>query len=231
MTSKGGKNVGTGLAAGERAQTRIRQVPERGVYDAQRIEAILDQGLVCHVGIEIDGQPYVIPMAYARVGKAILLHGSRKSRLMQQLATGCRASVAVTLLDGVVLARSHFHHSLNYRSVVLVGRARQIIDPAEKRMALHALVEHLVPGRAAGSREPSDQELAATEILEFPLSGASAKVRTGPPKDPAVDLALDVWAGVVPLTMTSGPPVPAPDLTPERPIPDHVRDYEPGRHG
>lgn len=210
---------------------RVQRYAERGVYDAGSIEAILDEGLVCHVGVVINQQPYVLPMAYARVDDVILLHGSRKSRLMRHLATGCQASVAVTLLDGIVLARSHFHHSLNYRSVVLVGRAREVRDPERKRVALHALVERLVPGRAAHARAPSEQEIAATSILEFPLTHASAKVRTGPPQDPDWDLGLDVWAGVIPLALVPGVPRTAPDLRPDQPLPDHVRAYEPPGRG
>lgn len=207
-------------------RTTVRRVKERGVYDRDAIHRILDQGLVCHVGFTgDDGQPYVVPMAYARQGDRLLLHGSVLSRLMRSLADGVAVCVTVTLLDGLVLARSWFHHSMNYRSVMVLGTARPIDDPAERAAAMEALVEHLVPGRAAASRAPNAKESAATELLALALDEASAKVRSGPPSDPASDLGLDVWAGVVPLGLAVGEPQPSPDLEPGRELPEHVRRW------
>ncbi len=196
------------------SRTRVARLAERGRYDRETIEAILDQGRVCHVGFVVDGQPYVIPMGYARQGDRLLLHGSVASRMFRHLARGEPLAVAVTHLDGIVLARSQFHHSMNYRSVVVLGRARPIVDDAEKRAALAALVEHMVPGREADARPPTAQELAATEVLAVPLDEASAKVRSGPPGDDPEDLALPIWAGVVPLELVARAPVAAPDLEP-----------------
>lgn len=193
-------------------RTRVRLHSERGAYDRETLLAILDEGLVAHVGFTgEDGQPYVIPMAYARQGDRLLLHGSVISRLMQRTAEGVPVCVTVTLLDGLVLARSVFHHSMNYRSAVVLGRAAAIRDRAEKLAALDALVEHLTPGRSAEARGPSEKELAATEIVAVPLGEASAKIRSGPPKDAAGDLDLEVWAGVVPLRLVPGAPESSPD--------------------
>lgn len=205
-------------------RTRVRRAAERGAYDRETLLAILDEGLVAHVGFTgEDGQPYVIPMGYARDGERLLLHGSTLSRLMQRAAEGVPVCVTVTLLDGLVLARSVFHHSMNYRSVVVLGRAVPIRDRAEKLAALEALVEHLTPGRSAEARGPSEKELAATEIVAVPLDEASAKIRTGPPKDPKGDLDLDVWAGVVPLRTVAGAPETSPDGKPGLPVPASVR--------
>lgn len=206
-------------------RTVVRRLPNRGHYDRETLEAILDEGLVCHVGFVVDEQPYVLPMSYARDDRRLVLHGSVASRLMQCLADGVEACVTVTLIDGLVLARSQFHHSMNYRSVVALGRARSLTDPVEKRQALQRLVEHLIPGRAADSRGPSAEELAATEVLEFPLTEASAKVRTGPPGDAGADLALGHWAGVIPLEVTPGKPQAAPDVGSRVATPDYVADY------
>lgn len=201
-------------------RTRVRRAAERGAYDRETVLAILDEGLVAHVGFTgEDGQPYVIPMSYARDGDRLLLHGSVISRLMQRTAEGVPVCVTVTLLDGLVLARSPFHHSMNYRSVVVLGRATAIRDPAERVAALDALVEHIVPGRTAEVRGSTDKELAATEIVAVPLDEASAKIRTGPPRDPKSDLDLDVWAGVIPLRLTAGAPETSPDCKPGLPVP------------
>ncbi len=213
-------------------RTTVRRLPKRGHYDRETIYSILDEGLVCHVGFAVDGHPYVIPMNYARDGDRLILHGSVASRLLGHLAEGFEACVTVTLLDGLVLARSTFHHSMNYRSVVAFGRARPIRDEVLKNRALDALVEHLVPGRSADARRPDDKELAATEVLEFPLDETSAKIRTGPPGDNDEDLALDVWAGVIPLPTEPGAPVPAPDLRAGIPTPGYVDRYRrPGGPG
>ncbi|MDH3254620.1 MAG: pyridoxamine 5'-phosphate oxidase family protein [Acidobacteriota bacterium] len=210
---------------GRKSKTTVRRLPKRGRYDSRTLHAILDEGVVCHVGFAVDGQPYVLPMSYARDGERLFLHGSVASRLMGHLAESVEACVTVTLVDGLVLARSQFHHSMNYRSVVAFGRARAVREPEEKRIALRALVEHLVPGRGDDSRPPSPEELAATEVVEFPLHEASAKVREGPPGDATGDLGLDHWAGVIPLDQVAGSPVAAPDLKDDIPLPAYVRDY------
>lgn len=193
-------------------RSTVRRLKDRGHYERALVHAILDEAKVCHVGFVVEGQPYVIPTGYARDGDRLLLHGSVASRMLKVLAAGAPVCVTVTLVDGLVLARSQFHHSMNYRSVVVFGNARPITDEAAKRAALAALVEHLTPGRSRDAREPDRKELNATAVLELPLGEASAKVRGGPPKDDAEDLELDVWAGVVPLRLAMGEPQPAPDL-------------------
>lgn len=206
-------------------RTQVRRLPERGYYDRPTIAAILDEGLVCHVGFAVEGRPFVIPTAYARWGDRLLLHGSVASRLFRRLEEGVEVCVAVTLLDALVLARSSFHSSMNYRSVVVFGRARPIRDERRKRQALDVLVEHLAPGRLAEARGPSANELAATQVLELPLEEASAKIRTGPPHDAEEDLDLGIWAGVVPFALEPGPACPAPDLDPGIAIPAYVAGY------
>ena len=214
--------------ASERA--KVRRLPKRGHYDRETIYPILDEGLICHVGFQVEERPYVIPMNYARDGDRLIIHGSVASRLLSHLAEGFEACVTVTLLDGLVLARSTFHHSMNYRSVVAFGRARPIHDETLKNAALDVLVEHLVPGRSADARRPDAKELAATEVLEFPLDEASAKIRTGPPGDNDEDLELEVWAGLIPLPTEAGSPEPAPDLRPGIETPDYVERYSrPGK--
>jgi hypothetical protein len=188
------------------ARTTVRRRPERAHYDRASVEAILDEGLVAHVGLAVDGQPYVIPMVFARVGEALYLHGSAASRLLRALSDGAAVCVTVTLLDGIVLARSAFHHSMNYRSVVVVGRAVPVTDGAERDRALAAMVDHAVPGRSAQVRPPDRKELAATLVIRVPLDEASAKVRTGPPIDDDRDLDLPVWAGVLPVRLVVGDP-------------------------
>jgi len=197
-------------------------VPERGRYDRESIEAVIDDALVCHVGFVSDGSPYVIPMACARDGEQLLLHGSSASRLMRTLTSGAEVCVTVTHLDGVILARSVFDNSMNYRSVVVLGQAQAITDPDEKLVALRKLVEHLVPGRWEEAREPNESELKATTILSVPLSEASAKIRSGPPRDDEADLSLDVWAGEIPLRPISLDPVPDPLLRAGIPVPPSV---------
>jgi nitroimidazol reductase NimA-like FMN-containing flavoprotein (pyridoxamine 5'-phosphate oxidase superfamily) len=201
-------------------RTRVRRLPERASYDPAVVHPILDEGFVCHVGFVVDGQPYVIPTGYARVGETLYLHGSSGSRL--GLWSGLAVCVTVTLLDGLVLARSAFHHSMNYRSVTVLGRTRAVTDPAEKEAALRAFVEHVVPGRSDEVRGGDRKELAATAVLALPLEEVSAKVRVGPPKDDEEDYALATWAGVLPLALTPGRPEPDPLLDPPRPVPDHV---------
>jgi uncharacterized protein len=189
-------------------RTTVRRLPERGSHDWELIAAILDEALVCHVGFAgADGAPVVIPTAHARVGATLYLHGAPASRMLRTLGGGVEVCVTATLLDGLVLARSLFHHSLNYRSVVAFGRAVEVADLEEKRRALHAFAEHVLRGRAAEVREPSTGELRATRVLALPLDDASAKVRTGPPVDDAEDLALPVWAGVLPVGLAIGTPL------------------------
>jgi uncharacterized protein len=202
------------------ARTRIRRLPERAAYDRATVHAILDEGFLCHVGFVVDQQPYVIPTGYARVGETLYLHGSTGSRL--GLRPGMQVCVTVTLLDGLVLARSAFHHSMNYRSVVVLGRTRPVDDPAEKDAALRAFVEHVVPGRAAAIRGADGKELAATAVLAVPLAEVSAKVRSGPPKDDEPDYELPVWAGVLPLALTPARPMPDERLDPALLPPEHV---------
>jgi uncharacterized protein len=183
---------------------RIRREPQRGRYDRETIDAILDEALLCHLGFEVDGQPYVIPTLHARVGDRLYVHGSAASRMLRHAAAGARMCATVTLFDGLVLARSVFNHSVNYRSVVVLGNAT-LVAADEKRDALRALTEQLAPGRWDEARQPTDKELKATWILWLPLDEASAKVRTGPEEDDAEDLDLPVWAGVVPVHLAAEP--------------------------
>ena len=215
--------------SGPTPRTTVRRLPERARYDRAIVHAILDEGLVCHVGFVQEGQPFVIPSAYARAGDRLVIHGSAASRMVKALAGGAPACATVTLLDGLVLARSGFHHSMNYRSVVVVGTATEVTDPAEKRRALDAIVEHVAPGRAASVRPPSENELRATRVVTLPLDEASAKVRTGPPKDDEADYALAVWAGELPLRLEPFEPVAEPRLGPGIEPPPHVTGWRRGR--
>jgi nitroimidazol reductase NimA-like FMN-containing flavoprotein (pyridoxamine 5'-phosphate oxidase superfamily) len=181
---------------------RIKREPQRGRYDRETIDLILDEALLCHLGFEVDGQPYVIPTLHARVGDTVYVHGSAASRMLRQLADGVRVCLTVTLFDGLVLARSVFNHSVNYRSVVLLGTARLVPDD-EKAEALRALTEQLAPGRWEEARQPTAKELKATWILALPIEEASAKVRSGPPEDDPEDEHLPVWAGVVPVHLAA----------------------------
>jgi uncharacterized protein len=204
-------------------RTRVRRLPERAAYDRATVHAILDEGFVCHVGFVVDGQPYVVPTGYARVGETVYLHGSTGSRL--GLRSGMDVCVTVTLVDGLVLARSAFHHSMNYRSVMAIGRTRSVGDLGEKEAALRALVEHIVPGRSDEVRGADRRELAATAVLALPLVEVSAKVRAGPPKDDDPDYDLPIWAGTLPLALTPGDPAPDPVLDPSVPTPAHVASW------
>lgn len=195
-------------------RTTVRRLPQRAAYDRGTIHAILDEGLVCHIGFVHEGHPYVIPTNYVRWGEQLVIHGSAASRMLRTLRGGVPVCVTVTLLDGLVLARSAFHHSVNYRSVVILGTAREITDPGERRKALRAFVEHVLPGRWDQVRPPSEGELRATVVLGVPIAEASAKVRSGPPVDDEDDYALPCWAGVVPLALTAGVPVPDDRLAP-----------------
>ena len=183
---------------------RIKREPQRGVYDRATIDAILDEALLCHLGFEVDGQPYVIPTLHARIGDRLYVHGSAASRMLRHAASGVRVCVTVTLLDGIVLARSVFNHSINYRSVVVLGTATKV-EGAEKTDALRAFTDHIAPGRWDEARQPTEQELKATWVLALPLTEASAKVRSGPPEDDAEDLDFPVWSGVVPVHLAAEP--------------------------
>ena len=190
-------------------RTTVKRHPERGVYDRATIDPILDEALICHVGFVADGQPYVIPTIHARDGDKLYLHGSPGSRMLRTLKEDIDLCVTATLLDGLVLARSVYNHSMNYRSVVVLGRAREVTDRAEKLHAMECVVEHVVPGRWAEARRPNEGEIDGTTILVLPLAEASAKIRSGPPKDFDEDLELPVWAGVIPLDLRRGQPYPA----------------------
>jgi hypothetical protein len=196
----------TALPATDRS--RVRRHPERGTFDRATIYAILDEGFVCHVAFAVDAQPYAIPTGYARMGDALYLHGSAASRMVRQLAAGLDVCVTVTLIDGLVLARSAFHHSMNYRSVVVLGRAHLVADRDEKYAAMRAFTNHVVPGRWDEVRAITEPEIKATAILALPIEEGSAKVRTGPPLDDQDDLDWPVWAGVVPLVSAAGDLVP-----------------------
>ena len=213
-------------------RSAIHRLPGRGSYDKTAIYDVLDQGIVAHVGFNTTHGPVVIPMAYARRDDSILLHGSAKSRLLTDLARGADVCIAVTFLDGLVLARSTFHHSMNYRSVVLFGSSCEITDPSEKNAALEHLVEHLVPGRGAEARGADEGELAATRVVEVPIQDASLKARTGPPVDETRDLSIDIWAGVLPIRLETGEPVRDEHTKADEPVPDYVLNYPQGRsHG
>jgi uncharacterized protein len=188
-------------------RTTLKRLPKRGSHERDVIDAILDEGFICHVGFSVDGQPFVIPTGYARVDDRLLIHGSQASRMLRRLSEGIDVCVTVTLIDGLVLARSAFHHSMNYRSVVIFGRATAIEDRKQKNAALFALSEHMIPGRWNDVREPTESELQQTTVLSLPIDEASAKIRTGPPLDDEEDYSLDVWAGVVPLQMIAEEPI------------------------
>lgn len=206
-------------------RNQIKRLPQRGNYDRPLINQILDEGLVCHVGFVVEAQPFVIPTAYGRVGNRLYIHGSPASRMLRTLKESVEVCVTVTLLDGLVLARSAFHHSMNYRSVVIFGKATVVEEATEKLEALKAFTEHIVPGRWADVRPPTSQEIAGTLVLSLPLSEASAKVRTGPPIDDEADYTLPVWAGELPLCLTSTAPVPDPQLSPKIELPTYVQHY------
>jgi hypothetical protein len=206
-------------------RTQVHRLPRRGVYERETVYRILDEGLVCHVGFVADGKPVVIPTGYGRKGDTLYLHGSPASRMFRALSMGADVCITVTLVDGLVLARSAFHHSMNYRSVVIFGKATVLEDPSAKREALHAFTEHVAPGRWQEVRQPSEKELQSTTVLAIPLKEVSAKVRTGPPIDDEEDYALPVWAGVLPVELTPTTPLPDDRLPKEIPLPDYVRIY------
>ena len=194
------------------ARTQVRRIPNRGVYAKAEVYAILDEGYLCHVGFAVEGLPYVIPTGYARRDNCLLIHGSAASRMMREMSAGIDVCVTVTLVDGFVLSRSAFHHSMNYRSVVMLGRARLLEEAAEKMAALEAFTNHIVPGRWEEVRWPSEQELNATTVLELPLEEVSAKIRRGGPVEDEGDLERPTWAGVIPLRAKLGRPEPMDNL-------------------
>jgi hypothetical protein len=206
-------------------RTTLRRLPARGRFDRAAVNAILDEALVCHVGFAVEGQPFVMPTTYARVGDRLLIHGSAASRMLRTLSGGVPVCVTVTLLDGLVLARSAFHHSMNYRSVVVLGTAREVTGEAEKRAALDAIVEHVLRGRSVQTRPATTRELKATSVLSLPIEEASAKVRTGPPVDDEEDYGLPWWAGVLPLAIVPAAPVPDPRLGAGIALPENVARY------
>ena len=207
-------------------RTKLKRLPKRGSYDRETIYGILDEGFICHVGFAPEGQPFVIPTGYARDGDTLYIHGSAASRMLRTLSTGVDVCVTVTIVDGLVLARSAFHHSMNYRSVVIFGRGTLIEDREEKMAALLALSEHIVRGRWVDVREPTEQEMKATTVLSLPLVEASAKIRTGPPLDDEEDYGMDVWAGVIPLRLVAGEPIADPRLPEGIQAPVYAREYE-----
>jgi nitroimidazol reductase NimA-like FMN-containing flavoprotein (pyridoxamine 5'-phosphate oxidase superfamily) len=210
------------------ARTRVRRNPKRGRHDRETIDAILDEALVAHVAFVHDGRPAVIPTLLARVDDEVYLHGSSASRAVRTLQAGAEACLEVTHIDGIVLARSAFHHSINYRSAVVYGALRSVDDPTERTRALEAFTEKLIPGRWAHVRWPTAQELKGTAVLALPIVEGSAKVRTGPPVDDEEDYALDTWAGVVPISLSVGEPEPDPRLRAGVSMPEHVRELAAG---
>src|SRR5229473_5289385 len=208
------------------ARTTLKRLPKRGAFDRESINQILDEGFICHVGFTVAGQPVVIPTGYARAGDRLFIHGSQASRMLRTLGQGIEVCVTVTLIDGLVLARSAFHHSMNYRSVVVFGRAAVVDEREAKLAALRALSEHMIPGRWDDVREPNERELQLTTVLSLPLREASAKVRTGPPLDDEEDYETEVWAGVIPLRLIGEAPLDDPRLPAEIAAPDYARRYE-----
>lgn len=207
------------------SRTTLKRLPQRGSHDREVINQILDEGFICHVGFVIDGQPFVIPTGYTRVRDSLVIHGSQASRMLRTVGQGIEVCITVTLIDGLVLARSAFHHSMNYRSVVIFGRATLVNDSETKIAALRALSEHMIPGRWDDVRKPSERELQQTTVLLLPLTEASAKVRTGPPLDDEEDYELDVWAGVIPLRLVADKPVDDPRLSSNIGVPKYAEDY------
>ncbi|MBS1791681.1 MAG: pyridoxamine 5'-phosphate oxidase family protein [Acidobacteria bacterium] len=207
-------------------KTILKRLPQRGEFDREAVYKILDEALVCHIGFAVDGQPFVIPTSYGRIGDTLFVHGSAASRMMRSLSGKIPVCITVTLIDGLVLARSAFHHSVNYRSVVVFGQAELVEDEPGKMAALAAITEHIVPGRWAEVRSPNAQELKATTVLAVPLEEASAKVRTGDPKDDDEDMAIPVWAGQLPLRLTPGLPVNDSLLAAGIELPEYVLNYK-----
>jgi nitroimidazol reductase NimA-like FMN-containing flavoprotein (pyridoxamine 5'-phosphate oxidase superfamily) len=206
-------------------RTQVKRLPKRGKYERETVHQILDSGIVCHVGFNVDGQPYVIPTNYGRAGDTLYIHGSAASRMLRTLSEGIPVCITVTHLDGLVLARSAFHHSVNYRSVVILGTAKLVEDPAEKREALRIFTEQVMKGRWDDVRQPTEQELKGTTVLSVALEEVSAKVRTGGPVDDEADYTLPVWAGVLPLETVAKTPIPDALRKNEPPVPEYIKKY------
>jgi len=206
-------------------RTRVVREPQRAVYDRDTVNQILDEAFLCHVGFVAEGQPFVIPMSYGRDGDVLYIHGSAASRMLRNLEQGVPVCITVTLVDGLVLARSVFNHSMNYRSVIILATAKLVDDPAEKLAALRALSDHILPNRWDDSRQPNEKELKATSVLRLPINEFSAKVRVGPPVDDAEDYAFSTWAGVIPLEMNSGTPIR--DERCQQDLPAYLKNYSP----
>ncbi|PAX54102.1 pyridoxamine 5'-phosphate oxidase family protein [Brunnivagina elsteri] len=216
------------LTATQRSQ--VKRIPQRSNYDRTTIYQILDEGLVCHVGFVVDNQPFVIPTAYGRINDKLYIHGSPASRMLRSVIGSVEVCVTVTLIDGLVLARSAFHHSMNYRSVVIFGQAEIVNNSDEKLAALKAFTEHVIPGRWDDVRQPNRQELQGTMVLALPLIEASAKIRTGMPKDDEADYDLPVWAGILPLELIAGNPISDSQLPKNIPLPGYVHNYDRTTH-
>jgi len=210
-------------------RTRLVREADRAVYDRDAVYRILDEGFLCHVGFAVEGQPFVIPTSYGRKDDCLFIHGSAASRMLRQMKEGVPVCVTVTLLDGLVLARSIFNHSMNYRSVVVLGKATLVDDPAEKIEALRLLSEHIIPGRWADSRQPNERELKATSVLRVPIEEFSAKVRSGPVVDDEEDYSFPVWAGVVPLEMKVGEPIGDSRMDGGLAVPGYLKPYSRAR--
>jgi len=207
------------------ARTRVVREPHRGIYDRATAYKILDEGLVCHIGFAVDGQPFVIPTGYGRADDHLYVHGSAASRMLRNLDQGVPICLTVTLLDGLVLARSIFNHSMNYRSVVVLGTAFAVKDREEKLEALRTISEHIVPGRWVESRQPNEQELKATLVMRLPIAEFSAKVRQGPPIDDEEDREFPTWAGIIPFQIVAGAPIPDPKLDSRYKVPEYAEHY------
>ena len=206
------------------ARTRVIREAHRGIYDRETVYRILDEGFLCHVGFSVDGQPFVIPTSYGRKDANLYIHGSAASRMLRQMKEGIAVCVTVTLLDGLVLARSVFNHSMNYRSVLVLGKATLVDDPDEKLAALRVLSEHILPGRWEDARQPNERELKQTSVLRVPIEEFSAKVRSGPPIDDEEDYSFPTWAGVIPLEMKAGEPINDPQNA-TRQVPQYAKQY------
>jgi uncharacterized protein len=207
------------------ARTRVVREADRAVYDRETVYRILDEGFLCHAGFVVDGQPFVIPTSYGRRDASLYIHGSAASRMLRQFKEGVPVCITVTLLEGLVLARSIFNHSMNYRSAVILGKATLVDDPAEKLEALRLLSEHIIPGRWADSRQPNERELKATSVLHVPIEEFSAKVRQGPAIDDEEDYSFPTWAGVVPLEMVAGQPIDDARLLSGKEVPAYIKPY------
>jgi len=209
--------------------TTLQRLPQRGTYDKAVVYQILDEAFICHVGFIVDGRPFVIPTSYGRINDNLYIHGAAASRMLRSLQTGIDVCVTVTLLDGLVLARSIFDHSMNYRSVVILGHAKEVTDKEQKLKALYAFSEHVISGRWQDVRKPNKKELAATMVLSVPLQEVSAKIRSGPPIDDPDDMNLPVWAGEIPLAIVAGQPVADPHILPNIDLPEYAKHYRRGR--